>query len=91
MAFNISSKIYFELLFWESAQAACEANHILTCIKHGTASWSREMIVMFYTAVVQPHLEYYVQFWALQDKKDIKLLESIPRRATKMVSRGKEL
>ncbi|KAJ7409614.1 hypothetical protein BTVI_56046 [Pitangus sulphuratus] len=67
----------------ECALATRRANRVLGCIKHSIASCSREVIVLLCSALMQPHLEYSIQFWS--HKKVIKLLESIQRRAMRMV------
>ncbi|KAK4826512.1 hypothetical protein QYF61_009773 [Mycteria americana] len=68
---------------------AQKANPIFGCLKRSMASRSREVILLLYSALMRPHLDYCVQLWSPQYKTDTYLLEWAQRWVTKMI-RGLE-
>ena len=65
--------------------AANKANKILGMIKRNIKYKSKSIMINLYKALVRPRLEYCIQAWNPNLEKDIKLLERVQRRATKMI------
>ncbi|GAB0178261.1 cAMP-dependent protein kinase inhibitor alpha [Grus japonensis] len=59
----------------QCALAAQKANRVLGCIKRSVTSRSREVILPLYSTLMRPHLEYCVQLWGPQYRRDMELLE----------------
>jgi len=73
----------------QCAPAARKASCVPGCIKTGVASREREVISALYSALVRLRLEYCVQVWDPQYRKDVELLEWVQRSAARMM-RGLE-
>ncbi|XP_041325762.1 triadin isoform X3 [Pyrgilauda ruficollis] len=64
----------------EVKKAVC----ILGCSKSSVASTSKEVILSLYSALVRPQLEYCVQDWEPEHKKDVDMLEQVQKGVIKL-------
>lgn len=70
--------------------AAQKAKSVLGCIKRNVTSWSREVILHFYSALMRSHLEYCVEYWGPQHKKGTELLGAGPEEGQEDHQKGLE-
>ena len=75
----------------QAKYAAAKASRILGQLNRTFKYWTVENFKVIYCAYVRPHLEYAAPAWSPHLKKDIKVLERIQRRATKLVPKLRNL
>jgi len=68
----------------QCAFVAKAADGILVCIRQ-SMSRLREVILPNYSAMVRPHVDYWIQFCSPWYKRDVDVLERVQQRATKKV------
>ena len=71
--------------------AASKGNQVLGMICRNITYKDKSLIVPLYKAIVRPQLEYCIQAWSPYLRKDIDMLETIQRRATKLIPELRDL
>lgn len=66
-------------------KAAASANSMLGLLRKTMTCLDPEMFLALYKALIRPRLEYCIQAWSPYTRGDIKKLEQVQRRATKLV------
>src|SRR5271157_3639301 len=74
----------------QCSRAVKTANRVLGMIKRTFTYLNKENMLLLYKSLVRPHLEYSVQAWRPYYRKDIDLIEKVPRRATKLIPQLKD-
>ena len=73
------------------AKIAAKANSRLGLIKRTFKIRTEKIIIILYKSLVRPILEYGSVIWSPYTKQDKDVLETIQRRATKMITRLRDL
>ncbi|RMC17963.1 hypothetical protein DUI87_04837 [Hirundo rustica rustica] len=69
----------------QSVLVTKKADVVLGCIRRKGVSGLWEVILPLYSALVMPHMECCVQFWALQFMKVKELLKRVHRKVAKII------
>ena len=83
----IDSSLKFHL---QTAAATKKANQILGVIKRSYVTRDKNTMATLYTSMVRPHLEYGNVIWGPFYALDRKAVESVQRRATKLIPELKD-
>jgi len=75
----------------QCATAAKKAMSVLRLIKRTFSKIDVQDFNILYKCYVRPHLEYCIQAWSPHLLKDIRCLEKVQERATKLVTELKNL
>ena len=71
--------------------ALSKGNQVLVMIRRNITYKEKGLIVPLYKAMLRPHLEYCIQARSPYLRKDIDMLEKMPRRATKLIPELRDL
>lgn len=75
----------------QCAEAVLKANKIIRIIQRSFRYIDKDSVLILYKTYIRPHLEYNTQAWAPYTTKDIKLLEGVQKRVSKLVPKLKNL
>ena len=64
--------------------AASTGNRMMGLLKNAFVSRDKRIWKRLYTTYIRPHLEFAIQAWCPYEKRDIKALESVQRRVTRI-------
>ena len=70
----------------QCARAASKANLVLGQLCRGISYRDRNTFISLYKTYVRPHLDYCSQAWSPWNAADREIIESVQRRAVKMVT-----
>jgi hypothetical protein len=75
----------------QTRKCASKGNRMVGLIRHSFDHMDKDMFITLYKSLVRPLMEYATPVWSPHLKKDIRLLEQVQRRATKLVQEIRNL